>query len=79
MGPAGCRETSITNCQSTLRNFSEDRSDLHRTGSLKSRKFKAETTLFNNVSNRMYKGLWYVRSMPTEKLKQKFSLKAFSQ
>jgi hypothetical protein len=39
MGPKGCPETSVTNYQSTLPNILEERtSDLHRGGSLKSRK-----------------------------------------
>jgi len=38
-GPIGCRETSVTNCQYTLRNIPEESIyHLHRGGSLKSRK-----------------------------------------
>jgi hypothetical protein len=50
MGPIGCPETSVKDCQSTLRNIPEERRcHEHRGGSLKSlvmsslRKFRANT------------------------------------
>ena len=43
VGSTGCAETSVTNYQSTLRNILEERRpQLHRGGSLKSRKGKVD-------------------------------------
>jgi len=47
MEPAGFPETSVTICQSTLRNISEEpESFLHRNGSLKSKRLL--DTFFNH-------------------------------